>query len=191
MLATRMATSFVYGIQIGWFSLGGVTSGPHLDRSCGPMGTYDQWMDPHYAPEVAFLQLLEHSRGTVSAYVTDGRLVLPPTLTPTPPIFKANTPGILNPGPFPVVSHAAWRLDRTQTVVFLFAAATHTAFTTSVTADMRDYDFPEAGTTTFSISQINPDGSRTRVGTAARGLVTLPVTVGGRAVLMYEIAALS
>ena len=35
--ASRLATSFVYGTQMGWFSLGGVDHGPDLDTRCGPM----------------------------------------------------------------------------------------------------------------------------------------------------------
>lgn len=42
VLAARLAANFVYGVQLGWFSLGGVTSGPDYDYGCGPMGTYEQ-----------------------------------------------------------------------------------------------------------------------------------------------------
>ena len=38
VFAARLAAQFVYGAQLGWFSLGGIDHGPKLDTKCGPMG---------------------------------------------------------------------------------------------------------------------------------------------------------
>ncbi len=45
-------------MQIGWFSLIGIDSGPYFDHYCGRMGLYDLFMDPNYDSEVEFLKKL-------------------------------------------------------------------------------------------------------------------------------------
>ena len=96
--AARLAANFVYGVQLGWFSLGGVTYGPDLDQYCGPMGTYDAWMDASSQPLVQFLQLLADSRTAAQAYFTMGRLINPITISPEPMQFSLNANASFNFG---------------------------------------------------------------------------------------------
>ena len=191
VLCARMALSLVYGIQIGWFSLGGVTHGPDYDYGCGPMGTYEQWIDPKYANEVAYLQNLARMRGVLSSYVTHGRLARPPTLSPEPPFFSADASSqIYNKGPFPVLAAAAWRSDASNTVVFIFAGPTRNAFNTTIDVDMKDYEFIDARTQSFNLQQVHENGQRTNISTFHGGRLTYPMTVDSRSVLVYEVGLL-
>lgn len=107
---------------------------------CPCVADPEQWMDPKYAPEVLFLQLLARCRSAASSYLIHGRLMPAPTLAPGPTSFTA-PPGtsIHNPGPFPVVSTTAWRSDAQQAVLFLLAGVTSSNFTTTLTANLADY----------------------------------------------------
>ncbi len=87
--AARLAANLVFGVQLGWFSLGGVRYGPDYDTSCGPMGTYDYWMRPTAAPMIAYLKLLVAYRTAVQDYLVRGRLMQPVTVSPTPSTFYA------------------------------------------------------------------------------------------------------
>ena len=69
--------------------MGGVDHGPNLDNSCGPMGTYDLWMNATYAPEVAYLQKLVAMRARAVDYFVNGSLALPLVLSPQPGSFSS------------------------------------------------------------------------------------------------------
>ena len=88
--SARLAANLAFGAQIGWFSLGGTTSGPFLDPSCGPMGTFDYWMGNTSAPMVSYLQELVGYRSVLLPYFNAGRLMQPFTVSPTPFSFSAD-----------------------------------------------------------------------------------------------------
>ena len=67
--ASRLATSFVYGAQMGWFSLAGVWSGPDLDNKCGPMHTLEVFMSSSFDEEVDFLRMLAQARAKMKRYL--------------------------------------------------------------------------------------------------------------------------
>jgi hypothetical protein len=189
VLAAKMAVSLVHGIQIGWFSLGGVTSGPDFDRSCGPMGTFDNWMNPANAGMVAYLRTLVSMRSFIVDYFLDGRAFPAPALNPPPRTFVANASlPVHNPGPFPTLTAAVWRTDATQRLLAVFASVTASPERTTATLVMSDYGFPST-TLNFRVTAITPTGARSIVGTFTTGRVQIAVALSGRDAIAYEIAS--
>lgn len=91
-LCAKLAKQFVYGAQMGWFSLGGVTHGPDVDTVCGKMGTYDDWMDPSADNVVGFLGLLVNLRAASMEFLQHGRALAAPPLNPLPYTFTTPPP---------------------------------------------------------------------------------------------------
>jgi hypothetical protein len=91
-MCAKLAKQFVYGAQLGWFSMGGVTHGPDLDTSCGPMGTFDDWMSPSADRIVGYLGQLVGLRAASMEYLQHGRTLAPPTLSPPPSTFTTAPP---------------------------------------------------------------------------------------------------
>jgi hypothetical protein len=194
VLAARLATQFVYGSQLGWFSLGGVTHGERLDHHCGPMGTATLWADPAHAAELAYLRSLIRARAQLARYLTHGRLVRPVAISPRIASFvspPSDTPPS-NPGPFPALSHAVWRTDGTgaaapASVAVLLVASTHTDVPVNFNLTLTDY-FGSPAPKSVTLDALADDGSRTRIGTFSGGVV--PVTgrlVHGRSVQVLEV----
>ena len=188
VLASRMAASFVYGIQIGWFSLQGVDHGPDLDTRCGPMYTQDLWMMPKHDPEVAFLQLLARSRGSMARYFVHGSLAQPVEVSPTPRTFMAPVQQIMprNPGPFPTLSSAVWRTHNLSSVCVFLVSSTQASVDAAFTMDMRDYGF-DLAQQHFVVELVTSEGSRSKVATVVDGVVVLKRKIAGRSVEMLEV----
>ena len=92
ILCAKLAGTFCAGIQVGWFSLGGVQHGPNVDKGCGELGQLDLWMDPKHDPEVAFLRKIATSRASVRDFVTFGRLGQC-LQSRTPPFYRKSARG--------------------------------------------------------------------------------------------------
>lgn len=192
--AVRLAANFIYGAQMGWFSLGGVTHGPNLDTRCGPMYTLDSFLSPKHDPEVEFLQLLAASRGVMQRYFVHGRLVRPVQITPTPGTFMAPPQKLLpnNKGPFPKLSSSVWSTSTTnssaRTICVFLVTSTKATVTASFTMSMKDY-FGDAGGLHYLVSSIDHTGARDYVAEVNNGVVKLTRQVLGRSVQMLEIVA--
>ena len=194
VLAARLATQFVYGSQLGWFSLGGVTHGDRLDHQCGPMGTAALWADPKHAAELSFLKGLVRMRARLGRYLTYGRLVQPVVVSPAPATFvsppSATPPS--NPGPFPVLSHAVWRTNGTSmgapaSVAVLLVASTHADVTVSFNLFVASY-FGPSTKESVALDVLGDDGSRERIGTYSGGSVPVVARViKGRSVQVLEL----
>eukprot|EP00937_MAST-01D_sp_MAST-1D-sp2_P001008 g1008.t1 len=138
VFASRLATSFVYGAQMGWFSLGGVFSGPDLDTTCGPMHTLEQFLSPERDAEVAFLRTLAAARGAMQRYFVHGRLAAPVRVQPPPRTFMAPAQAVAprNPGPFPTLSSAVWYSEHDATLCVFLVTSTPTPVQAALELDM-------------------------------------------------------
>ena len=58
---------FVFGAQMGWFSLGG------RSNQNPPMGIFDQLMDHKYDDEIYYLQRLSKAKHTAQPWMLHGR----------------------------------------------------------------------------------------------------------------------
>ena len=189
VFASRLATSFVYGAQMGWFSLGGVDHGPNLDTKCGPMHTLDAFLSPDRDAEVAFLRALAAARSTVQRYLVHGRLAAPIELSQAPATFLAPEQAIAprNPGPFPTLSTAAWYAAGDTTLCVFLVTSTKAAVQAAFELDMGGvYGMPGEA---FDVFLLAPDGGNATLVDRVRGsgVVALNRTVAGRAVEMLEI----
>eukprot|EP00038_Savillea_parva_P020141 m.30501 g.30501 ORF g.30501 m.30501 type:complete len:884 (+) comp4717_c0_seq1:66-2717(+) len=199
VFASRLAASFVWGIQLGWFSLGGVDHGPNLDTRCGPMYTLDSFLDPKHDPEVAFLQLLANSRGSMSRYFVHGRLVAPVDIAPTPKVFMAPAQEIMprNKGPFPELSSSVWITSGNATGQSPSAATTLCVFLVASTSNnvpasfsVRPADYGLQGDA-FAVVRVYANGHEEHVGSSTDGTIPLSRTVKGRDVEMLEVRPLA
>lgn len=193
--ASRLATSFVYGAQMGWFSLGGVDHGPDLDTRCGPMHTLDAFMEEKHTPEVDYLRLLADSRSHMQRYFVHGRLMSPVIITPTPDTFMAPNQTIAprNAGPFPTLSSSVWLAMQSsdpavpESLCVFLVASTATAIPAAFALNMTEYGF-DPSTSSFQVSLIGRDGKATSVTSVSGTAVQLRRTVAGRSVEMLEIS---
>jgi hypothetical protein len=187
--ASRVAASFVFGAQMGWFSLGGVTHGPDLDTRCGPMYTLDSFLSPRHDAEVEFLQLLAASRAVMQRYFVHGRLVQPVRITPTPQTFMAPPQKLLpnNKGPFPTLSSSVWSTNASlPTICVSLVTSTKATVMASFTMSMKDY-FGSTGQQNYIVRSIDSRGIAATVSTVTNGVVKLTRKVLGRSVQMLEI----
>ena len=189
VFASRLATSFVYGAQMGWFSLGGVDHGPNLDTKCGPMHTLDAFLSPDRDAEVAFLRMLAQARSTVQRYFVHGRLVAPIELAQAPATFLAPDQAIAprNPGPFPTLSTAVWQAAGDATLCVFLVTSTRAETQASFVLDMEGVYGVEGEA--FDVFLLSPDGGTATILDRVRGsnIVPLNRTVPGRTVEMIEI----
>lgn len=198
--ASRLATSFVFGAQMGWFSLGGVDHGPDLDTRCGPMHTLDAFLQQKHTPEVDFLRLLAESRGVMQRYFVHGRLVAPVAISPTPGTFVAPNQTIAprNAGPFPTLSSAVWAAASSQdssaapvSICVFLVTSTHASVAANFVLNMTEYGF-KPRTPSFVVNLVGRGGERAKVATVSGSdVVKLSRTVAGRSVEMLELHAVS
>jgi hypothetical protein len=186
--AARLAANFIAGAQLGWFSLGGVTYGPDLDPHCGPMGTFDLWMNESSSAEVAYLQLLSNSRTAAKEYFLNGRMLRPLEISPAPQQFVSTANVSYNAGPFPSVSAAVWRIDAWDRTLVVITSPFSSWQDVGFLIDMTDYEYPEALQQSFTVNQINPDGSRQLYGSFQYGQFSYYEPFAPRSVLMLEIS---
>ena len=71
LFAAKVAAQFVFGAQMGWFSLGG------RDNQSPPMGIYDLLMSPQHDAEVAYLRALSQAKTTARDWFNHGRAMRP------------------------------------------------------------------------------------------------------------------
>jgi len=69
-LKAKLAKQYLYGTQLGWFSLGGVE-----DDACGEMGLFDLFMGDEQDEITDWIVTLANSRGEWRDYFLEGRAV--------------------------------------------------------------------------------------------------------------------
>lgn len=67
VFAAKVAAQYLFGAQLGWFSLGG------SDVQVPYMGMYEALMSPVYDPEVEFLKLLSRAKTAGNRWLQEGR----------------------------------------------------------------------------------------------------------------------
>ena len=135
VFAARLAASFSFGCQLGWFALGGTAGGQCNDGvsnstdPCGGMGVFEHLASPSHTAEVAFLNsLLEWRRHPiVQEHLLFGRLArpLPPQdfATFLAPMFDSNHTPLRYPensvGPFPSLMVTTWLSSNNYSLLVL------------------------------------------------------------------------
>ena len=88
-LCSKLASQFVVGAQLGWFSVIGM-SDPDFDDKCGPMGVGDLLLSDKHANFVKYMKIMTEARRKAQEYLLDGVLSAPPVLDPIPPVYVQN-----------------------------------------------------------------------------------------------------
>eukprot|EP00730_Choanoeca_flexa_P008612 TRINITY_DN12511_c1_g1_i10.p1 TRINITY_DN12511_c1_g1~~TRINITY_DN12511_c1_g1_i10.p1 ORF type:complete len:784 (+),score=125.20 TRINITY_DN12511_c1_g1_i10:1795-4146(+) len=162
-LSARIVAQFVYGTQMGWFSLGGVVSGPNVDTRCGKMGEFEGWMSSQADDVVTQLQLLADARRHLLDYLAHGRLMRPPVLDPEPFTFMSSSPATRNTGPFASAMSSIWINPTGDQMIVIAASAVTSEQSFNVTLDLTTYidNLPAS----VMVSDLNlPDGPATVLG---------------------------
>ena len=194
--ATTLAAQFVYGVQLGWMSLGGTQDSP-------PMGLYDQLMAPQHDADVQWLQRLALTRARVAEWLTHGRLMRPPPIRvtsspsfpPRAPHPSSPLPSIPSPHPGkPTPSAAAdppptylastWLLPANATasasvVVLVAVPASNGTVGLSWLMNVTDVGLEDGGGQ-FMVTQLLWDGGEQRLGVYEGGAVQWKATLKGR-----------
>eukprot|EP00466_Bigelowiella_natans_P008547 jgi/Bigna1/75549/fgenesh1_pg.35_\ len=71
VFAAKVAAQFVFGAQMGWFSLGG------RDNQSPPMGTFELMMDAQYDAEMSYLRSLSNAKLAAGSWFNHGRVMRP------------------------------------------------------------------------------------------------------------------
>ena len=74
VFAAKIAAQYVFGAQLGWFSLGG------RDNQHPSMGIHELLLDPAYDPEIFYLQALSAAKQLAAPWFNHGRMMRPLTL---------------------------------------------------------------------------------------------------------------
>jgi hypothetical protein len=159
---------FIFGAQLGWFSLGGTTDNP-------PMALYDLLMSSEFDPEVHFLQQLVEYRGLALDYLLNGRMLrqLP---------LNVSTPS----APATAAIGSAWLNANETSAMFLlaFPATTPASLLVSFSVNMEQFGFPQSDPSTyFDLVLVTPSG-QSKVGTYHATQVTFSTTALARSVVM-------
>lgn len=75
VFAAKVAQQYLFGAQMGWFSLGG------RDNQVPYMGMYEALMDSKYDPEVDYLKLLSKAKRAGNNWIQEGRAMRELSLT--------------------------------------------------------------------------------------------------------------
>jgi len=169
VFTAKVATMFVLGSQIGWFSLSGTNDTP-------PMAYYNIFMDPQYNAEVAYVNLVCQYRQLASNYLTLGRYMPELSLEYSPELPMITSKRVKMPPPtgynrgsdpmqgdtmaWPPMSGAAWRNDRLGSLAIFITNNSFQSGIVQFSINLLRYGFPISNLIpTFKVYQIMEDGS--------------------------------
>lgn len=136
-----MSETFLWGIQLGWFSLGNM-----LDIT-------NYLLSPQYQAEVNFLKLLVNYRLQSIEFTQFGRMMRPFSL----PINVPIVPGILKD--LPVVMQSSWKsLQREALGIFVVNADSTNSYPIQFDLDLQAYSLPK--NQTFQLFQVDQYGNQ-------------------------------
>jgi hypothetical protein len=203
VFAAKLANQFLFGAQMGWFSLGGKD------------GIYNDLMDSAYDREVAYLRLLSKAKQTANKWLVHGRamrrvaFVVNGTATNKPsrrqhvqvPNFrlsrahygtdKDRTDAGVS---FDSVMSSSWyskAMDGGSLLVLITTCERHSPATLMASMDMRRFGFDgdSVASEMFDVFDVPPDGLSPpkKVGTFKGAEVQLSVKMGARAVVLLRV----
>ncbi|EDQ92033.1 uncharacterized protein MONBRDRAFT_22789 [Monosiga brevicollis MX1] len=186
-LMARVVAQFVYGAQLGWFSLGGVTSGPDVDTSCGKMGEYDLWMSESSDAIVAAVEYYGNLRVCLLEYLAHGRILAPPSLSPAPAEFMAVETAVQNAGPFPSAMSAVWLHEDEASAVIIVAGVLDAGQTYNVSVDLT-FSLPSLHDRQVTVQEMSCDGLSQQLDVMpANDIQIYDVTLSDRNARVYRV----
>eukprot|EP00927_Polykrikos_kofoidii_P017927 TRINITY_DN18226_c0_g1_i1.p1 TRINITY_DN18226_c0_g1~~TRINITY_DN18226_c0_g1_i1.p1 ORF type:complete len:794 (+),score=114.91 TRINITY_DN18226_c0_g1_i1:108-2489(+) len=166
VFAAKVAVMYIFGTQLGWFSLGG------RDNQDPPMGIYENLMNSKYDAEVDYLRYLSRAKRLAAPWFHHGRAMRSLQLKlnvssggHTAVTFqKLNHPRSskepqLSGVSFGSVMSSAWLAhDGTSLLVTVTTVQRHVPAQVTAELDLRDYGFPAAVGKRFAL--IDHESSR-------------------------------
>jgi len=177
LFSAKLAHQFLYGAQMGWFSLGG------RDNQSPYMGIYDQLMDPAHDPEILYLQRLSGAKVTARRWLTHGR-----AMRAVPLLVNGTRP--LESAAIAAVPSQAWlSSDGKELLIAITTVERYApAFSLELTIDVSLYGFPGAGGEAFEMTRLQPGGGSTAVGKFTGSGVHFKGELAAREVLLLVVA---
>lgn len=177
----KLASMFVTGSQLGWFSLAGIENDP--EDSCGPMGVGDLMLSAENDDLIAYLRLLARSRAAGVKYYLDGHMVRPAVLQPEPPA-QLYAPSGSDPMDFDSVASGVWKIESTGTVLAVFTTTTPASYSGTLTVDFSNWGYETVKS--LAVWSLDSNGQKSLLGTVEGPKAFLPIALQGRSISMLE-----
>lgn len=214
VFAAKIAAQYVFGAQLGWFSLGG------RDNQHPAMGIHDLLMDGEYDDEVFYLRALSKAKRLAAPWFNHGRMMRPLTLklngSDSGPVSILEHPrrGASQSGSrleehdhehdvstgsdtgigFGAVMASAWQNHANSSLLVTFTATKRATpiFSLQTTLDLAEYGFgPRSHSKTYSVYEVvaGPDGHNpaSKIGSFPGAKVDLHMVLGVRGVALLRI----
>ena len=181
---SKLATTFVTGTQLGWYSLLGVTNDP-LD-SCGNMAVHDYLLNENNSDLIQFLKKLTNKRQYLIDYFIDGHLIRSVAMNPLPQILTQT----VSTGGYPLldydtISTSSWKLDSKNTVAVVLIGITTELFETTLTINFNNWNYDD-NIKQLNAYEVSENGEKKFIKTLNSPIDYLTITVPGRDIMVLE-----
>jgi len=192
VFAAKIAKQFVFGVQMGWFSLGG------RDNQDPPMGIYELLMSSKYDPEIEYLRTLSAAKLEAASWLNFGRALRSLPLL----VNQSATPRSISVGGHlrasrdlsivgltyePVMSSAWLSGDGKSMLVILTTVKRHGSAQVTCDLNMGAYAFQAASSRSFSVVQLLGEGRERKLGRYSGDAVKIDVSLMPRSVVLIRI----
>ena len=177
----KLASMFVTGSQLGWFSLAGIANDP--DDSCGPMGVGDLMLSADNDDLIAYLRLLARSRAAGIDYFLHGHMIRPAVVNPVPPalIYSLSSSEQYD---YDSLASSVYKLEDKNTVLAVFTTTTLTSYEGDLKVNFSNWGFPsDCKLVVWSVSS---SSEKIQLGTIYGPSAVWPLSVPARSVVMLE-----
>jgi len=196
VFAAKIAVQYIFGAQLGWFSLGG------RDNQVPPMGIYDLLMSPSVDTEIAYLRTLSRAKQLAADWFNFGRAMRPVPLSVNQtgsisrrPLHPRSSRDLEHVGvAFGAVMSSTWlAADSQSLLVTITTVKRATPASVHASIDVREYGFPTVSPNDrFDVFGMDVGdrsaGPWRKLGTFSAATVTIRSTLGVRAVVLLKIA---
>ena len=200
VFAAKIAKQYVFGSQMGWFSLGG------RDNQNPAMGLFELLMSESYDSEISFLRALSSAKQVSNPWMNHGRALraLPLVVDGVGLAEVAGAVAPVHPRSgrdaghlglvYSPVDQSAWLSEAGDSILATFTTVKRsTAHHISLTIDAAKFGFPNASVSSFQVTKIggNMPGAPGPVVIGSfpgNAIKVFDGTVPARSVLVFKIA---
>jgi hypothetical protein len=185
----KLATTFITGTQMGWFSLLGISNDP-LD-SCGNMAVNDLLLHSNNSNLIIFLKRLTKQRDALIDYFIDGYLIRSIGMNPLPQILTQKK---ISSGGYPLldyqsISTTSWRLDSTTKTMTVLVNSILETFETILEINFMNWGYEMMKE--LKVYELKSNGDRIYLTTLHGPKDQLPISIPGRNVIALEFHPMS
>lgn len=192
VFAAKVAVMYIFGAQMGWFSLGG------RDNEHPGMGIFELLMDPKYDAEILYLRRLSEAKLVAAEWFNHGRTMRPvdfdvnassDAVRVYPQHHRSHREGAKVGVAFGALMSSAWlAADGRSLLVTATAVRRDVAVHAQARLDVRRYGLP--ADKRYEVERLPVDGAAvSSLGVFDGGAVDLDLALAARDVVLLRVAA--